>query len=144
MKLKQKMVRAALALRSVSLSEIKTDKGVLVYAGDSWENGTEVFFIDANNESVPAGDGVYVEEATGKSFEVKDGKIVLEVEASEDVEALVNELIALRGDVESLRSELNELRTKVETLLGAPAEGGVEVVEQRATKMSKIGKILKH
>lgn len=143
MKLKQKMIRAALALRSVSLSEIKTDKGVLVYAGDAWENGTEVFFIDENNESVPAADGVYVEEATGKTFEVKDGKIVIEVAASEETEALVEEVIALKDEVASLRGALDELRARVDSLLQAPAgEGGVEVVEN--SKMSKVGKILKH
>lgn len=74
MRLTSKLKVALKSLFSVSLSEIETDKAVLIYDGDLAE-GTEVFVKDEEAEDgvKAAEDGAY--ETDTQIIEVEDGKI---------------------------------------------------------------------
>ena len=129
------------------LSEMVTDKGVLVSEGEI-EVGAEVFVYDEQNEAVPAPDGEYVVEGGELTVVVANG-IVTEIrqmeelpieqpvdtpaeEASEETSEMAEEEApaeempaeepAEEIDVEALKAEIEALKAENEELKARIAE----------------------
>lgn len=77
------VLKAKLAKILLSLSSIKTDKGILEYEADELEVGVDVFATDENGERKPIEDGEYTTE-DGTIITVKDGKVDTIIEVVEE------------------------------------------------------------
>lgn len=124
------------------LSEVSTDKGMLVSEGEI-EVGTEVFVYNEEGEAVPAADGEYIVDGGELTIVVVDG-IVSEMRAKEEApveqpvepETVVVEeaeeetpaeeaaeeaaeetetvdIEALKAEIEALKAENEELKAKI-------------------------------
>lgn len=102
MKITKRLQIVLKSLLSVKFGEVKTDKGVLIWDGETEElqEGMEVFVRDENDEIVPAEDGLYTVE-DGKRITVTDGK----VEKIEDPEA---EVAPEEEPIEETKEEMAE------------------------------------
>ena len=77
------VLKAKLAKILLSLSNVKTDKGILEYEADELEVGVDVFATDENGERKPIEDGEYTTE-DGTIITVKDGKVDTIIEVVEE------------------------------------------------------------
>lgn len=106
MKLTSKLKIALKSLLSVSLSEVETDKAVLVFDGELAE-GIEVFVKDEEAEDgvKPAEDGTY--ETETQIIEVADGKVVKisEKEKVEEISAEKQKFNKIKAAFEDTYSE---------------------------------------
>lgn len=81
MKITNKLKVALKSLLSLKMGEIKSGEATLVFDGEAYEVGTEVFVLDENGEAVAAPDGEYPVE--GETVVVKDG-VIVEIKKDEE------------------------------------------------------------
>lgn len=106
---------------------IETDKGSLIYEGETLEVGTPVYVInpeDPEGDAVSAPDGDYTTE-DGKVIKVADGKVesiteaeaevAPEMEAEEDIDSLKAENEALKAENDALKEEIAKLKEALDT-----------------------------
>ena len=115
----------------LSLSEISTNEGVLIYDGDNLEVGKEVF-VEGENGLEPAKDGLYTYD--NEIIEVEGGivKTISEKEVEQPEEKVVEEVIEtveekpvekpeetiepMEPSIEELKNLIEEQKTMIETL----------------------------
>lgn len=162
MKLTSKLKIALKSLLSVSLSEVETDKAVLIFDGELAE-GIEVFVRDEEAEDgvKPAEDGSY--ENDEQIIEVADGKIVKitkkeeekpaeeeEIAAAEDEEQpaeepadepepAANEEPSVEDRIAALEALQGEIKNALEQILNGISnlEGRVEELEAKVAKLDE-------
>lgn len=133
----------------LSLSEISTNEGLLIYDGDNLEVGDEVF-MEGDEGLVPAKDGFYtynneiieveggivktisekeVEQPTEEVVETIEEKLeepVETVETIEELKTLIEEQKAmieqLKAENETLKAEIEDLKKKLEEPIAQPVE----------------------
>lgn len=106
-------------------ASVDTDKGTLIYEGETLEVGSAVYMVnpdDPEGDAVPAEDGEYKTE-DGKVIVVVDGKVesITEVEAEtdeemegeDDVDALKAENDALKAENDALKAEIAKLQEEI-------------------------------
>lgn len=156
----------------VAFAEVKTDKGVLSYAGEEdLKVGDEVFVENEDGEAVAAADGEYTAEdgtiivvAEGKVAEIKEKEVEEEPKAEETVEAeeeeptdepkedepKTDELDALRAEIEALKADVETLKKTLAELVEKPAAAPVEeefektkIVDAKQSKAERLASYLK-
>lgn len=148
--IKEKMSKLFKTIRKafVSFAEVKTDKGVLSYAGEEdIKIGDEVFVENEEGEVVPAADGDYTVE-DGTVIVVVDGKVAeikekeeetveetVEETKTEEAEEMEEEVVeetveeepkddvidALKAEIETLKSEIDAIKKTLADLIEKPA-----------------------
>lgn len=162
MKLTSKLRIALKSLLSVSLSEVETDKAVLIFDGELAE-GIEVFVKDETAEDgvKPAEDGSY--ETETQIIEVADGKVAKITEKEEEKPAEEEEKTEVEMEnaeegeepadepekteegpsaeerIAALEVLSNEIKNALEQILNgiAALEGRLEIVEEKVAKLDE-------
>jgi hypothetical protein len=150
------VLKAKLAKILLSLSSIKTDKGILEYEADELRVGIDVFATDENGERKPIEDGEYTTE-DGTIITVKDGKVdtiievveepteeepVAEEEMEEEpteepVEEPTTEEEEKVDEIAEIKKQIEELTAMVEDILNKIGEK-VNETEERLSKIEKM------
>lgn len=146
------VLKAKLAKILLSLSSVKTDKGILEYEADELEVGVDVFATDENGERKPIEDGEYTTE-DGTIITVKDGKVdtiievveepteeepVAEEEMEEEqVEEPTTEEEEKVDEIAEIKKQIEELYNMVEDILNKIGEK-VNETEERLSKIEKM------
>ena len=150
------VLKAKLAKILLSLSSIKTDKGILEYEADELEVGVDVFATDENGERKPIEDGEYTTE-DGTIITVKDGKVdtiievveepteeepVAEEEMEEEpteepVEEPTTEEEEKVDEIAEIKKQIEELTAMVEKIMEKIGENNTKV-EERLSKIEKM------
>ena len=111
----------------LSLSEISTNEGLLIYDGDNLEVGKEVF-VEGDEGLIPAKDGLYT--YNNEIIEVEGGvvKTISEKEVEQPTEEVVEEVIEtveekptepnepMEPTIEELKTLIDEQKAMIETL----------------------------
>lgn len=150
------VLKAKLAKILLSLSSIKTDKGILEYEADELRVGVDVFATDENGERKPIEDGEYTTE-DGTIITVKDGKVdtiievveepteeepVAEEEMEEEpteepVEEPTTEEEEKVDEIAEIKKQIEELTAMVEKIMEKIGENNTKV-EERLSKIEKM------
>lgn len=150
------VLKAKLAKILLSLSSVKTDKGILEYEADELEVGVDVFATDENGERKPIEDGEYTTE-DGTIITVKDGKVdtiievveepteeepVAEEEMEEEpteepVEEPTTEEEEKVDEIAEIKKQVDELTAMVEKIMEKIGENNTKV-EERLSKIEKM------
>ncbi len=118
-----------------TLAKIATDKGELIYDGESeLKVGDAVFQAGEEGENVPAQDGEYVTE-DGQVIKVADGVVAEIGEAPKQPEDTEN----LRKENETLKKENAELKAKLAKLQKMPAARPAHQEITSSVQMNKTG-----
>ena len=110
----------------LSLSEISTNEGLLIYDGDNLEVGDEVF-MEGEEGLTPAKDGLYTYD--NEIIEVEGGvvKTISEKEVEQPTEEVVEEVVEtveekpveeepMEPSIDELKNLIEEQKTMIETL----------------------------
>lgn len=150
------VLKAKLAKILLSLSSVKTDKGILEYEADELGVGVDVFATDENGERKPIEDGEYTTE-DGTIITVKDGKVdtIIEVveepteeepvaeeemeeeQTEEPVEEPTTEEEEKVDEIAEIKKQIEELYNMVEDILNKIGEK-VNETEERLSKIEKM------
>lgn len=124
-------------------NSIDTDKGTLVYEGETLEVGTEVFMVnpeDLEGEAIPAPDGNYETEAQVISVE---GGVVTGIEDKQTEEPVAPaesaEVAELRKENETLKAENEALKAQVEQMSKMPLAKPAHEEVQTSASFVKTG-----
>jgi len=85
MKITQRLRILLKSMLNFQMSEVKTNKAVLVFDGDELKEGMEVYVIGEDGEPVAAEDGDYTTE-DGKIIKVVEGKVAEIVDPDAEVD----------------------------------------------------------
>lgn len=150
------VLKAKLAKILLSLSSVKTDKGILEYEADELGVGVDVFATDENGERKPIEDGEYTTE-DGTIITVKDSKVdtIIEVveepteeepvaeeeleeeQTEEPVEEPTTEEEEKVDEIAEIKKQVDELTAMVEKIMEKIGENNTKV-EERLSKIEKM------